>query len=334
MYRVTLLRSHLSLNHWFFQTLFVANLSLVACPAWSAPVEGISRSAIDLVEQRPPLKNGFVAEEMKAVGRGQEAEGRGQEAEGRRQEAEGRRQEAERTNRELGVKKQEPGQEPSMASSNQEALQRDAQDFKLKRTPDSVLDLDPRLIESSPVLQRWLKQVPDVLADIKRDPSFRTRLRVGYVQFPSSKNASGLNVGIEDIFVGRSGLTLSADYQTAFNGQRTAWGGDLRYYIRPLGSVINVAPVLGYRHLETTRYNTEGIHVGVRLLLVPSRTGAADLALTQSWVAPRSENEVGLTTLSLGYALTHNLRLSTDLQKQNSRVRSDSRVGINLEWMF
>lgn len=200
--------------------------------------------------------------------------------------------------------------------------------------PDSSLDLDSKLIESSPVLQRWLKQVPDVLADIKRDPSFRTRLRLGYAQFPSSKQASGFTIGIEDVFVGRSGLTLSADYQTAFNGRRAAWGSDLRYYVRPLGSVINVAPVLGYRRLETTQYSTEGLHVGLRLLLVLSRTGAADLALTQSWVAPRGENEVGLTTLSFGYALTHHLRLATEIQKQNSRFRSDSRVGINLEWMF
>ena len=179
-----------------------------------------------------------------------------------------------------------------------------------------------------------MKQVPDVLADIKHDPGFRTRLRLGYIQFPSTKQASGLSIGIEDVFVGRSGVTLSGNYQTAFNGKREAWGGDLRYYIRPLGSVINVAPVLGYRHLETARYSTAGVHIGLRLLLVPSRTGAADLAVTQSWVAPYSGDEVGLTTLTFGYALTHQLRLSTDLQKQNSRFRSDSSVSVGLEWLF
>ena len=199
---------------------------------------------------------------------------------------------------------------------------------------DAPLDLDPKLIQSSPVLQRWLQHVPDVLADIKRDPGFRTRLRLGYSQFPSTKQAGGINIGIEDVFVGRSGLTLSGNYQTTFNGKREAWGGDLRYYIRPLGSVINVAPVVGYRHLETTRYSTDGVHVGLRLLLVPSRTGAADLSVTQSWVAPYGEAEVGLTTLTFGYALTHSLRLSTDLQKQNSRFRSDSSVSVGLEWLF
>ncbi|WP_225938186.1 hypothetical protein [Leptothermofonsia sichuanensis] len=198
----------------------------------------------------------------------------------------------------------------------------------------SPLDLDPQLIESSPVLQRWLDQVPDVLEDIKRDPSFRTRLRLGYSSFASSNRAGGWHVGLEDVFLGRTGLTLSADYQASFNGRRKAWGADLRYYVRPLGSHINLAPVLGYRHLETSRYTTEGLHVGARLLLVPSRTGAADISLTQSWVSPGTGEEVGLTTLSFGYALTRNLRLSTEIQKQNARQRKDSRVGIGLEWMF
>lgn len=196
------------------------------------------------------------------------------------------------------------------------------------------LDLDPQLIESSPVLQRWLNQVPSVLEEIKRDPSFRTRLRLGYSSFPSSDRAGGWHIGLEDVFVGRTGLTLSADYQASFNGKRETWGTDLRYYVRPLGSHINIAPVLGYRHLETSRYTTEGLHVGARLLLVPSRTGAADISLTQSWVSPGTDEEVGLTTLSFGYALTRNLRLSTDIQKQNARQRKDSRVGVGLEWMF
>jgi hypothetical protein len=198
----------------------------------------------------------------------------------------------------------------------------------------SAIDLDPKLIEQSPVLQRWLRQVPGVLEDIKRDPSFRTRLRLGYSRFPSSDDANGWNVGLEDVFIGRTGLTLSGDYQASADGQRKAWGTDLRYYALPLGSRINLAPVIGYRSLETSRYSTDGVHVGLRLVLVPSRTGAADLSLTQSWVSPRSDSEVGLTTLSVGYALTRNLRLSTDIQKQNSRQRKDSRVGIVLEWMF
>jgi hypothetical protein len=128
-------------------------------------------------------------------------------------------------------------------------------------------------------------------------------------------------------------LTVSADYSAAINGDRATWGTDLRYYVRPLGSTINLAPVIGYRHLETPHYTTDGLNVGVRLLVVLSRGGGADFSITQTWVAPGSDTEVGITTLSFGYALTHNLRLSTDIQRQTAKERQDSRVGIGIEWM-
>lgn len=330
MNRDNLLRSHLPTSHCYLQTLsLVVSLAFFAAPAWSQhseaaplmlePVETNERSkeAAVTVGKEPQL-NRLVASPMA-------------------------NQETDSTTPKLNA---QPSTAQPVAQGSQHSDLTTSQSAPLSppaptptpQIPNPAatvpIDLDPALIESSPVLQRWLKQVPNVLTDIRRDPSFRTRLRLGYSQFPSTRQAGGVHLGIEDVFVGRSGLTLSADYQTAFNGTREAWGADLRYYVRPLGSIINVAPVVGYRHLATTRYTTDGIHVGLRLLLVPSRTGAADLALTQSWVAPGSEAEVGLTTLSFGYALTHNLRLSTDLQKQNSRFRSDSRVGVGLEWMF
>lgn len=201
-------------------------------------------------------------------------------------------------------------------------------------SPANALDLTPEIIEGSPVLQRWLEEVPNVLSEINRDPSFRTRLRLGYSNFPSTDHASGFNVGIEDVFLGRTGLTVSGDYQATFEGDRTAFGGDLRYYVLPLGSYVNIAPTVGYRNLETVEYSTEGVNVGLRLLLALSRTGAADISFTQGWVSPGTNEEVGLSTLSFGYALTRNLRLSTDLQKQNARQSKDSRVGIVLEWML
>jgi hypothetical protein len=202
-------------------------------------------------------------------------------------------------------------------------------------SPDSdSLDLDPALIENSPTLQRWLEETPDVRSDIRNDPSFRTRLRIGYSQFPSTDQAAGFNIGIEDIFLGRSGLTFSADYQAAFEADREAYGADLRYYVLPLGSYANFAPVVGYRSVQGEDYDTDGVNLGFRVLLVPSRTGAADISFTQSWVAPGSNEEVGVSTLSLGYAVTEQLRLSTDLQKQNAPQQKDSRVAIVLEWMF
>lgn len=193
--------------------------------------------------------------------------------------------------------------------------------------PYTAQDLN---IEDSPVLQRWQRQVPNVLEDIKNDPSFRTRLRLGYNHFSTG---NGVNIGVEDIFIGQSRLTFSGDYQWAFDGEYTSYGADLHYYVRPLGSYVNIAPLVGYRHLQTNEYSTNGVNIGVRLLLVLSRGGAADIALSQSWVAPDTVEEVGLTTLSVGYAVTNNLRLSTDIQKQNSRQTKDNRIGISLEWM-
>jgi len=195
------------------------------------------------------------------------------------------------------------------------------------------LDLSPEILESSPVLQRWLEEIPDVWKSIHHDPSFTTRWRVGYSQFPANDGAEGFNIGVEDIFIGGTGLTVSADYQASFNGERQTLGADLRYYVLPLGNYFNVAPVLGYRSLETGNYNTSGINIGLRLMLVLSRTGASDLSLTQTFVSLGGEEEVGITTLSVGFALTPNLRLSTDIQKQNSIAAKDSRVGISLEWM-
>jgi hypothetical protein len=195
------------------------------------------------------------------------------------------------------------------------------------------LDISPEIIRNSPVLRRWRRRVPNVLEDIRSEPSFRARIRLGYSYFSSSNNTGGINFGIEDVFIGRSNFTISAQYQTAFDGKHQTYGTDLYCYLRPLGSYINLAPLVGYRYLQTHDYSTKGVNVGVKLLLVLSRGGGADIAVTQSWVSPGSNEEVGLTTVSLGYALTPHLRLSTDIEQQNSRENKDSRMGIVLEWM-
>jgi hypothetical protein len=202
-----------------------------------------------------------------------------------------------------------------------------------RTTPAESLDLPPETIDESPVLQRWLQEIPDVSEDIESDPSFRTRIRLGYSYFPSSDETSGFNVGVEDIFLGKTGLTLSGDYQTSFRGDRESAGGDLHYYVLPLGSYVNVAPVVGYRYVKSGDFSTDGVNLGIRLMLALSRTGAADLSLTQSFVSPGDSEEVGITTLAVGYAITSNLRLSAEIQKQNSSSAKDSRVGLVFEWM-
>lgn len=201
-------------------------------------------------------------------------------------------------------------------------------------TPNPHLNLDPAIIDSSPVLQRWLEEIPNIQSEIRHDPSFRTRLRLGYSHFPSHDEESGFHVGLEDVFVGRTGITFSADYQSTFDSDLRAYGADMRYYILPLGNYVNLAPVLGYRHIDSGNQTTDGIHLGARLMLALSRTGAADISLTHTWTAPGTEEEVGTTTLSFGYAITHHLRLATDLQRQGSKQGEDRRLGISLEWLF
>ena len=107
----------------------------------------------------------------------------------------------------------------------------------------------------------------------------------------------------------------------------------MQYYILPLGYPVNIAPVVGYRYIETNHYSTDGVNVGLKLMLPLSRNGAADISVTQSFVSPGSSNEVGITSFSVGYALTPKLRLAADIQAQNSREAKDNRFGIVLEWM-
>jgi hypothetical protein len=204
-----------------------------------------------------------------------------------------------------------------------------------EENPLGDLDLDPDVIQDSPVLQDWLRELPDIADEIRNQPSFRTRFRVGYAQFPSNSQATGLYLGVEDVFViAGSGLTAAASFSRSWNDQRESFGAEVRYYLLPLGSYVNIAPTLGYRSLETPNYTTNGVDVGFRLMMIPSRGGGADIAVGQRWVAPGNSDEVGITSIAVGYAVTPRLRLSTDLEFQNSRSGQESRLGLLLEWLM
>lgn len=210
---------------------------------------------------------------------------------------------------------------PSIAQSTSDAI-------------EPSINLPAETINQSPVLQRWLEAVPDVSHDIHNDPSFTTRVQAGYSFFPSSESTSGFMIGIDDIFLGDVPLTLSADYQQNFRGDRTAYGADFHYYVLPLGGYFNVSPIVGYRYAESSSdYRVSGAHLGLRARFVPSRTAGADITLDQSWIVGDRE-PLSLTHINLGYAITQELRLSTDLEWQSSTDSGDSRVGINLEWSF
>lgn len=203
---------------------------------------------------------------------------------------------------------------------------------QIQATP---LDLDPAILDHSPVLQRWLQQVPEVEAEMRDRPAFLPRLRASYTQFPSREEGGGWQVGVEDIFlVPGTGLAAGADYGQTGTGDLQSYGVEARYYLLPLGGYLNLAPTLGYRSLATPAYSSAGVSLGLRLAVIPSRGGGTDLSLSQQWVAPGQEEEAGLTTVSLGYALTPQLRLGTDWQWQRSSLGQDNRWGLGLEWLL
>lgn len=290
---------------------------LAAAPGWSIPLLVDSYSASDLNSSANELN----LDEGRGIGH--------------------REWGAESREQEIGVLSPSPSSlqssfqsEATKASESAMEILAQATEAKPEATPDTSQEESDR---RSPVLEKWEQKIPNVLEDIKRDPSFRTRARLGLSYFPSTFDSLGWNVGVEDVFlakIGSTGLTLSGDYQATFTGKRKAGGADLRYYLLPLGGYFNFAPVLGYRYLETPRYIRDGLNVGFRVQAVLSRTGAADISLTQTWVDPQQSDEVGLTKLSFGFALTHNLRVSTDIEKQNSNQKKDTRYGISMEWMF
>jgi hypothetical protein len=200
-------------------------------------------------------------------------------------------------------------------------------------TNQDSIEIAPEIINGSPVLKKWLEKIPDVMSEIQTAPSFRTRVKVGYSQYPAAGQSGGVHAAVDDVFLGSGGLSASANYNSAANATRTAYGADAQYYLLPLGGYFNVTPLVGFRHLETDKYNRDGLNLGLKLMLVPSRGGGADIALSQSWVGLGSGTETGLTTISVGYALTNQLRLSTDIQQQNAKENYDSRIGFGVEWM-
>ncbi|BAQ59942.1 hypothetical protein GM3708_348 [Geminocystis sp. NIES-3708] len=200
-------------------------------------------------------------------------------------------------------------------------------------------DLDPSIIENSPVIQQWIKEIPDVADKIVHEPSFRTRYRFGYSQFPSNNNSGGFFIGVEDVFIGNTPLTFSANYNSDLSNssnpknERLSVGGNVQYYVFPLGNYVNFAPMIGYKYMETNGYNTGGVNLGFKMAFALSPQGAADIFFTQSFVSPSSNDEVGITQINVGYAITKNLRLSTEIGWQNSIKQKDSQVSVGFEWM-
>ncbi len=189
------------------------------------------------------------------------------------------------------------------------------------------LKLNQDIIENSPVLRRWLVDPPDVLDDIYNNPSFNSKVRLGLT---SRDRSFGFAVGLQDLFLGKSPLTVSANYQQEFSGRETDLNADLKYYLLPLGGYFNIAPQIGYRYIDFFGETVSGVDVGIQgILILSPRT--ADLRLSQTFTAPRSDRETSITTLSTSYALNNRLSLGSNIQWRRSPVRSDSTIGFYLE---
>jgi hypothetical protein len=200
-------------------------------------------------------------------------------------------------------------------------------DTKMSRRAND-LEIDRQVIESSPVLQRWLEKPPDLLDDIYNTPSFNTKLRVGI----TSRNQSlGVEAGVEDLFVGRSPLTVSGNYQSELSGRESELQANLRYYVLPLGSYWNISPIVGYRQFnQLDRPQISGLDIGLQGILVLS-PHSSDLRLSHIFTSPSGNLEMSTTTLSSSYAITNNLRLGTKIEWRRSPLIYDSRVGFLLE---
>jgi hypothetical protein len=191
------------------------------------------------------------------------------------------------------------------------------------------IDLPPQ-IRTSPTLQKWLQQAPDVRREIANDPSFRTRLRSGYsVANPGA--SSGILLGVEDFRIGKTPIVLNAHGN--LGGTVQSWGIDAQAYVLPLGGYVNVAPVVGWRSLSTATAHSQGFNLGGKVLLVPSRGGGADLSFQQTWVNLGADQEVGVGKISVGYAITPKLRLATDLERWQGRSIFETRATVLIEWM-
>lgn len=189
-------------------------------------------------------------------------------------------------------------------------------------------NINQKIIDSSPVLRRWLQNPPDLLLEIYQNPSFSSRIRLGLT---SRDQSLGMDVGVADLFLGGSAFTLSAGYQSEFSGLERDLNADLKYYVLPLGGYFNVAPQIGYRSMDFFGQNVAGLEVGLVGVLVLSPR-SADVRLSHTFTAPSSDRETSITTLSTSYALSQGLNLGTRIQWRRSPVRGDSRVGFYLEW--
>lgn len=178
--------------------------------------------------------------------------------------------------------------------------------------------------ESSALWRRWRQGVPDVAQQMRDRPSFRTRVRAGYGEIADE---GGWVVGVEDLRVGRSRLMLAGE--VGRGGAFRSEYGEVRAYLRSLGSGWNVAPTVGYQAFDWDAGRVSGMALGGRLMVPLSRGGGADLAVGKRFVLGGGE----VTTVGVGYAVTARMRVGTEFQRWRSGDFGETRGMVMVEWM-
>ena len=194
----------------------------------------------------------------------------------------------------------------------------------------TVLDLalDGQIVEDSPVLRRWLQGPPDLLEEIRDTPVLPTRLQAGF------ESASEWRISLQDLRLGDR-LTLSGDYrQSSENPEIRQYGSEVRYFLAPMGSRLNLAPQLGYRALEQENRRLSGVSYGAFAVLALA-PGAADLTGSYTWVAPQEpeEGQATLAEITAAYAISPSLRLAARYSLRYSTLARESSFGVGLEWI-
>lgn len=190
------------------------------------------------------------------------------------------------------------------------------------------LGLDEDVIESSPVLRRWLTDPPHLLEEIRNTPALPTRLQAGL-------DVSGWTVGLSDLYL-IDRLSLSGTYRQSFDRpQDAAFGSNLRYFVAPLGSRFNLAPQVGYGRVDQFERFLSGPQFGAYLVLALD-PGAADLTLSYNWLDPgrsTQEGEATIGDITAAYALSPSTRLAARYTWRHSTISKDQDLAVILEWV-
>jgi hypothetical protein len=183
------------------------------------------------------------------------------------------------------------------------------------------LNLPPAMVEESSLLQSWPIAIPDLREQIKNEPIFSPRIGV-------SLSDDQLGVNFRRVNVPGTRWIIEGNYDSINEGV------SLDYYSRGLGHRLNIAPTIGYDSIEIEDRSRSGMSLGVKVLLFGAGDGG-DGSISHRFVNPgEGSKEMGITSLSFGYALTPGMRLATDFNFYRTIKHQEDQFKLNLEFLL